>query len=201
MKLTPRLLLYIYYLTAPATATAAPGMWHCLCGFFILLLNRCFIYCAVLLFTLVGGHKHFAAVGTCRALLEASVQNYITDHAKYVNNTKNNKCNFSMTAKTTVSDALDHMLVCAGNLHTWSKFQKNAKLCTSAPGKAVYKQLSERIHFEMQPSENKANIPDWMEPISKRFLIRLLLAQNYEVSIITTDGTTRPPVAGELDIS
>jgi hypothetical protein len=65
----------------------------------------------------------------------------------------------------------------------------------------VYKQLSERIYFEMQPYENKANIPDWMEPISKRFLIRLLLAQNYEVSIITTDGSTRPPVAGELETS
>lgn len=86
-------------------------------------------------------------------------------------------------------------------MQTWSKFQKNAKLCTSAPGKAVYKQLSERIHFEMQPSENKAEVPDWMEPTSKRFLIRLLLAQNYEVNIIKTDGTTRPPVARELETS
>jgi hypothetical protein len=44
MKLTPWLLLYTYFLTAPATATAAPGMWYYLCDFFMLLLSRCFVY-------------------------------------------------------------------------------------------------------------------------------------------------------------
>ena len=65
----------------------------------------------------------------------------------------------------------------------------------------VYKQLSELIHFEMHPSENKAEVPDWIDPTSKRFLIRLLLAQNYEVNIIKNDETTRPPVARELETS
>lgn len=160
-----------------------------------------YLFCTLLLFTVVGGHKHFAAVGICRALLEAAVQNYITDHGHYVNHTKNHKCAFLMTSKTTVTDALEHMLGCPGQLNTWKYFQKNAKLFTSAPGKSVYKGLSEHIHFEMHPSENIANVPDWMEPISKRFLIRLLKIQNYEVNIITTGGYTRPPVPREIETS
>jgi hypothetical protein len=43
MKLTPWLLLYIYFLTAPPPAPPPAGMWNYLCDFFILLLNRCFI--------------------------------------------------------------------------------------------------------------------------------------------------------------
>ena len=38
---TPLFLLHIYFQTAPATATAAPGMWYYLYGFFTLLLSRC----------------------------------------------------------------------------------------------------------------------------------------------------------------
>jgi hypothetical protein len=55
-ELTPWLLLYIYFLTASATATTSPGMCYCLCAFFILLLSRCLFY-------LLTGHVPTVAAG------------------------------------------------------------------------------------------------------------------------------------------
>jgi hypothetical protein len=97
-----------------------------------------------------------------------------------------------MNSKTTVSDALDHMVVCNGNLLTWNYFKRNEKLFSSFPGKAVYKELSEYIHF-WYVSISKYSWCFWLD-WSKRFLLRLLKTQNYEVNIISTDGLIRPPV-------
>jgi len=73
---------------------------------------------------------------------------------------------------TTVSDALDHMVVCGGELETWKFFKKNAKLLTSAPDKSVYSQLSDYLHTQiMSAKENVVSISEWIEPIAKRFLL------------------------------
>jgi hypothetical protein len=145
-------------------------------------------------------NEHFTAVGTCRVLLEYSVQNYITDHNCYINNTKNPKCHYKFPNRlnVNVSDALDHMVKCEGKLDSWKFFSKNSKLCTSAPGKSLYKSLSEYIHTQMSAKENIVKIPEWLEPIEKRFLLRLFKVRGYQVRVIGTAGEVRDPTEHEL---
>ena len=123
---------------------------------------------------------------------------YIKDHVKYVNNTKSAKCTHSLTTKTSVSDALDHMQSCPGQLETWKPFKTNSKLYLSAPGKSVYSALSESVHTAY-PKENQVHIPEYLDPIPKRFLLRLFKVLGYRVHIIDRDGNLRDPVPDELE--
>lgn len=148
------------------------------------------------------GDLHFSTVGTCRVLLESATRNYISDHVRYVSHTKNPKCTYCMTVKcTTISDALDHMQACTGALESWRIFKKNAKLTTSGPGESVYSQLSDYMHTQMFSKENVVSIPEWLEPVMKRFLLRLFIAKSFKVNIVDARGEIREPVPKEFETS
>lgn len=139
-----------------------------------------------------------SSVVVCRTLLESQVKHYIQDHVKYVNNTKAPKCTHVLNSKTSVSDALDHMQSCPGQLETWKVFKSNSKLYTSAPGKAVYSSLSESVHTAYV-KENQVHIPEFLEPIPKRFLLRLFKVLQYRVQVVDREGNLRDPVPDELE--
>ena len=132
-----------------------------------------------------------SAVVMCRCLLEAQVRNYIKDHVK------GSRCSHILTPKTTVSDALDHMQTCCGQLEGWKLFKNNTKLFTSAPGRSVYSALSESVHTA-DVKENQVQVPEFLEPIPKRFLLRLFTALQYVVKIVDRQGNVRDPVRDEL---
>ena len=138
-----------------------------------------------------------SAVVMCRCLLEAQVRNYIKDHVRYVSNVKGSRCSHILTPKTTVSDALDHMQTCCGQLEGWKLFKNNTKLFTSAPGRSVYPALSESVHTA-DVKENQVQVPEFLEPIPKRFLLRLFTALQYVVKIVDRQGNVRDPVRDEL---
>mmetsp|Transcript_20122 Transcript_20122/g.27647 ORF Transcript_20122/g.27647 Transcript_20122/m.27647 type:complete len:205 (+) Transcript_20122:38-652(+) len=143
---------------------------------------------------------HFSAVGTCRVLLESSMKNYVCDHNLY-SNLKKAKCKVKLSKTLNVSEALDHMLECPGKLESWKFFSKNSKLLTSAPGRELYNHLSNYIHNEMGAKENKVSVPEWLEPIEKRFLLRLFKAKGYIVNVIDLVGNIRAPVEDEWNSS
>ena len=144
---------------------------------------------------------HYSAVGTCRVLLESSMRNYVCDHNIYSNLTKA-KCKVKLNKTTlNVSEALDHMLECPGKLESWKFFTKNAKLLTSAPGRELYHHLSNVIHNEMGAKENKVSVPEWLEPIEKRFLLRLFKVKGFIVNVIDLGGKIRAPVEDEWNSS
>eukprot|EP01031_Cornospumella_fuschlensis_P032844 gene32844-39715_t len=139
-----------------------------------------------------------SSVVVLRALLESQVRQYIQDHVKYVNNTKSAKCCHILTAKTPVSEALDHLQCCSGQLETWRAFKNNSKLYTSAPGRRVYAALSESVHTA-SVRENKVHVPEFLEPIPKRFLLRLFKILGYRVQVVDVHGNVRDPVPDELE--
>ena len=139
-----------------------------------------------------------SSIVVCRALLESQMRNYVSEHIRYVNNTKTAKCNYVMNSKTSVSDALDHMHTCPGQLESWRLFKTNSKLYTSAPGRTVYAALSESVH-NATVKENQVHVPEQIEPYPKRFLLRLFLALGYVVKVVDRNGNLREPVRDELE--
>ena len=103
-----------------------------------------------------------------------------------------------MTSTTSISDALDHMEVCPGGLESWRMFKKNSKLQSCAPGRSVYAALSVPV-YTANATQNRVSIPECLEPIPKRFLLRLFTAADYRVSVFCNDGTVRKAVDDELN--
>ncbi len=99
-----------------------------------------------------------SAVVMCRCLLEAHARNYVSDHTRYVNNTPGRLCSHNLTAKTSVSEALDPMEECCGQLKGWKLFKSNNKLFASASGRSVYSALFESVHTE-DVRENQVKAP------------------------------------------
>ena len=128
------------------------------------------------------------------------MRNYVHDHNQY-SNLKKAKCKFKLSKTLNVSEALDHMLECPGKLESWKFFTKNSKLLTSAPGREVYSHLSNFIHNEMGAKANKVSVPEWLEPIEKRFLLRLFKAKGFIVNVIDFAGNVRAPVDDEWNSS
>lgn len=139
-----------------------------------------------------------SSIVICRTLLESQARHYISDHIRYVSNTKSAKCKHVMNTKTSVSEALDHMQCCAGQLESWKLFKTNSKLFTSAPGRSVYAALSESVHTAFV-KENQVHIPEQLEPIPKRFLLRLFQALQYRVQVVDEYGNLRDAVPDELE--
>jgi len=94
------------------------------------------------------------------------------------------------------------MVDCPGNIDFWRYFKKNSKLSTSAPGRSVYGALSDYIHnTALSARANNVEVPDWLEPVEKRFLLRLFMVKNFQVRVVDTHGNVRVPTESELDTS
>jgi len=77
-------------------------------------------------------------------------------------------------------------------------FKTNSKLYLSAPGRSVYSALSESVHTA-DAEENQVHIPEFLDPIPKRFLLGLFKVLGYRVDIIDRDGNLTDPVPDELE--
>lgn len=131
-------------------------------------------------------------------MLESTVARYIEAHNKYVSSTINAKCKSVLCGETSVSDALHHMVQCPGVLAGWSFFRRGAKVVTGAAGHDLYRRVCGHNHTHILPSQITVHVPDFFEPVEKRFLLRLFMAKGHIVKAITAQGEIREPTAHEL---
>jgi len=122
--------------------------------------------------------------------LESSTKNYIVDHRKYVCNKSNGKCKFHLHKSEAVNDALEHLLVCPGKLEAWSFFTKDSKKLIPLTGNDL------NHHYDY---DTIGNVPECLDPIEKRFLLRLFMSRGFLTNVIDCHGNVRSPVDVEIN--
>ena len=61
--------------------------------------------------------------------------------------------------------------------------------------------MSDFIHNNVGAKANVVNVPEVLEPIEKRFLLRLFRAKGYEVKVVCPVGAVRSPTEHEWNSS
>lgn len=155
----------------------------------------------------VGNAVNLAAHSSCRQFIEQFKKDFVVRHSEFQ---ASGKCTHSFVNDASVSSVLNHFEVCPGVTSRKDVLlgdELNAELTNmniQAPSagsfRSLYQDLSECIHNcnWFKDDFNCVIIPNDLDIVQKRFIIRFLLAKGLLCVIATHDGGVRDPTSDEI---